>query len=102
MQNESIVAPNQGKRVYRSEDQWRDLVNGYDRSGLPLAAYCQQQGIAVSGFYAWRKRVASVAEDQSAFIELTPPRDHRVEAVLPERAWRIEVVLGEGVVLRLR
>lgn len=36
---------------------WRARISEQAASGLSVAAFCRQQGIAENGFYAWRRRL---------------------------------------------
>lgn len=41
----------------RTPAQWRELVQGWPRSGETQADYCRRHGIAVSTFHRWRERL---------------------------------------------
>jgi hypothetical protein len=45
------------------------LLRAQARSGLSIAAFCRERGIAVSTFHYWRKRPAS-PEAEGEFVEL--------------------------------
>lgn len=42
---------------------WTKHLQDWSVSGTSLIAYCRCQGIGYSTFYAWRKRLASIAAD---------------------------------------
>ena len=44
---------------------WAKHQQDWAESGLSLSAYCRREAIGYSTFYTWRKRLASVAVDQS-------------------------------------
>ena len=41
----------------QSAEQWRELITQQAGSGLSVAAFCQEQGIATQTFYWWRSRL---------------------------------------------
>ncbi|MCP4985608.1 MAG: IS66 family insertion sequence element accessory protein TnpB [Colwellia sp.] len=74
-------------------------------SGLQIAAFCKQQKITLSSFYAWRKRLASQSPLPS--VENTPvfAETHQDDwvGITPEpmatsSSWDIELSLPNGVV----
>lgn len=40
--------------------QWRQHLKKQPRSGLTIEKYCQQEGIVVGTFYAWKRRLKPV------------------------------------------
>lgn len=49
------------RRVRRQAAQWRALINAYSSSGLSAQAFCRKQGLALSSFKRWHKRLHSSA-----------------------------------------
>lgn len=47
---------------------WAKHQQDWAESGLSLSAYCRREAIGYSTFYTWRKRLASVAVDQSVTL----------------------------------
>jgi transposase-like protein len=96
--------PNPKIKKRRSTEEWRALVAGFAESDLSLAKYCEAHGIAASGFYTWRKRFEEEAvAESSPFIEVLTPEGS--DTPLSSRTladWRLELSLGDGVVLRIR
>lgn len=94
------------KRHYRGRQEWRQILDDYDRSGLTQAAFCQQHGLALSNFHQWRRKLNNEAPDSTAFVELTPAQGlddvKGPNNVLEHGHWLIELDLGGGRVLRLR
>lgn len=37
--------------------KWREVFDQFQASGLSMAAFCRQHGIAKSSFFAWRRRL---------------------------------------------
>ena len=52
-----------GKKVTEvSESQWREIVEGRNKSGLTVKKYCEQVGVGEPAFYAWRRRIEGSSE----------------------------------------
>ena len=87
----------------RTEAQWRELVAGYEQSGLTLDQYCRQHKIATSGFYTWRKRFQEQAPARTSEGRLIEITSH-LQAHTPATAqpFRLHIDLGHGCVLRIR
>ena len=88
------------RRVRRSENEWRELFARFDQSGQTREAFCAEQGIVLSSFIRWRKklrtgvRTAPVVAPDPVFVELTSKHE--------ASPWEVELELSAGVVLRLR
>lgn len=115
MGSKAVVSADRVRRVRRSESQWRSLVSAFERSGEARRAFCTRQGLALSTFDWWRKRVgggAAVARPDRAalrprsapgFVELTAAPVARAAPRGPNQSgWALELELGNGLVLRLR
>lgn len=55
-------------RKFRSSDQWRQILEDQQQSGLTISEFCRQQKISVSCFFSQRKRHGFVNTATSAFI----------------------------------
>lgn len=59
-------------------EEWRQIIDGQQSSGLTVAAYCLDRGITQGSFYTWKRRLRSPAKPnrspKPAFVEVTPPR----------------------------
>jgi len=64
------------KRKYRSQENWKALIEAQLESGLSAAEFCRQQQIN-SKYFSKRKteymRLANQPEAPSAFVKLHPP-----------------------------
>lgn len=83
----------------RSRAQWERLMADYEVSNLAQRVFCERHGIAYSSFCYWRKqlRTPEAGENQASPLVELP--------VLPTGevgTWRVELDLGQGVVLRMR
>ena len=90
--------PNQRKRKqFRPQSEWQQIIADYELSGLTQEAFCEQASIPKSSFYKWRKRLGTVAEEPTQFIDLNT-------LVKPKDAarWEIDLDLGNGLRLSLR
>jgi transposase-like protein len=62
----------------------------WERSGLSVSGFCRREGVSVSSFYYWRRRLADDAAVESAelFVPLrvTNRAADRIEIELPNRA----------------
>ncbi len=82
-------------------DLWRQRLLRFERSGLSALAFCAKEGVSDPSFYAWRRLLQT--PDQQPTQPAEPLADGpRLGAVrvLPAAA-PVEVVLPDGVVLRL-
>ena len=89
----------------RSPEQWQAIINNFSTSGLTLNEYCQQHSIALSGFYAWRKRLQQQNLPETAtpkLIEITPEFTAPTKQTHDSNTWQVELELGGGCILRLR
>ena len=84
-------------RKKRSREEWERLMASYEANDITQRAFCVQHGLAYSSFCYWRKqlRTATAARDVVPLVELPA-------LASSDSAWRVEVDLGQGVVLRLR
>jgi len=73
------------KRQRLGADEWRQIIDGQQPSGLTVAAYCRDRGIKDSAFYAWKRRLRSRAKSNRTssplFVEVRPPRTSASEAI---------------------
>jgi len=75
--------------------RWRGILKRHATSGLSVRAFCQQEQVTESSFYAWRrtlaKRVSTVrpASKAPAFVPAVmtdePPRDTSISIELAGR-----------------
>lgn len=90
------------KRPYRTEAQWRQLINDFDSSDLSASEYCIQHRLKYTTFHQWRKRLQSSPDNSPtspALIELTGFTKTSSEK---SSNWDIELDLGSGIFLRIR
>lgn len=93
---------------HRTPEQWQQIFEQHTASDMQISAFCKQQNINTSSFYAWRKRLTSNTEN-SVITKALPPvektQDDWVnivpENVVPSPNWDIELALPNGIVLRM-
>ena len=86
--------------VRRGASQWRAILSAFAGSGLSQKAFCEREGLALSTFSYWKRRLANddaapSSEAEAAVIDLGALDDR------PE-GWAVEIALGDGVSLTLR
>ncbi len=98
--------------INRTTKQWQQIFEQHTASGLQIAAFCQQQKLNTSSFYAWRKRLANnslysgvtdspTPTDNSSndWVNIMP--EQTLPSQSPSQDWDIELALPNGVVLRM-
>jgi transposase len=82
------------------EQYWRAILRRWHSSGLSVRAFCEEHGLAVPTFYAWRRTLAE-RETAACFVpvRVIPEPVPRTMAVGPPS--NLELVLGRGRVLRV-
>ena len=48
-------------RSKEKRDFWRTVLELHEASGLTVAAFCEQEGLKVATFYAWRRKLLGEA-----------------------------------------
>ena len=88
--------------VRRGASQWRAILSAFAGSGLSQKAFCEREGLALSTFSYWKRRLANDDEpaawepdDAPAVIDLGTLDDRPA-------GWEVEIALGDGVSLTLR
>lgn len=60
-----------GQQVGAVEGVWRERLVRFQASGLTVHAFCQQEGVAQSNFYHWKRRLG---------VETMPTKIRRARA----------------------
>lgn len=90
------------RRDSRKAAFWRESVARWRRSGQSVRAYCAGAGLSEPSFYAWRRQLTM--RDQAARPQRSAPHFvpvHVVPAAPPSAAPPLDVVLGNGRVIRV-
>ena len=81
------------RRPRRGEKQWAEIFGQFESSELGSREFCRREGLALSSFQRWRRRLGSTSSND--FVELVP-------AAHPSTAsssWSLDVALPNGVSL---
>lgn len=89
----------------RNKNEWQQLIEAQQSSGLSQTAFCQREGLSIGTFSNWKRKLK---DDEASFI---PPADTGGPSSGPwielpagnhgNSPWHIELDLGNGVCLRL-
>lgn len=85
----------------RTAAEWQQLVEEQQESGSTQKAFCEMQGIRPATFGYWKRKLSAVSSvdhgADSSWLDLSS----LTAAKAPSSSWRIELDLGNGVILRL-
>lgn len=73
---------------------WRELIERQARSGLSVAAFCEQWRVSTASFYAWRKRLREERQATPMFVPV------QVESGLLSNPV-VEIARTDGTVVRV-
>jgi transposase-like protein len=102
-------------RDLKKEREWRERERRWKWSGESVRAFCRQEGLHESAFYAWRRELARRREERQA----VPAKGSQVEPATPAEPVRflpvqvaveertvdrggVEILLGAGRTVRVR
>ncbi len=80
-------------------DEWIQLMDAYEAGGLTQRQFCEHHGLAYSTFSYWRKRLSPAAATDAG---IEPLIELPLLPITRPSAWRLELDLGQGVILRLK
>lgn len=86
------------RRNRRNADQWRELLDRFERSGQTQEQFCAAHDLVLSTFGRWRKRLrrrSLMGSSNALFVELT-------QDAPASQPWDVELQLGAGMYLHLR
>lgn len=83
----------------RSREEWARLMAAYEAGDATQRAFCAEHGLAYSTFCYWRRRLG---EEGSASGEAPMLVELPVAAGGGAGEWRVELDLGDGIVVRLK
>ncbi|MFM0438524.1 hypothetical protein PQQ84_18845 [Paraburkholderia strydomiana] len=64
--------PTGARRPRQGEAFWREMVMAWNTSGLGLRRFCREQGLAVSTFGLWRRKLSSEPRAEAHPLAVTP------------------------------
>ena len=82
------------RRPRRDKKQWSEILKRFDSSELASREFCQREGLALSSFQRWRRRLGS--SSPAEFVELVPS----TLSSTGSWSWSLDVSLPNGVSLR--
>jgi hypothetical protein len=88
----------------RSRAQWRQLVEGWPRSGLTQRGYCERHGISLASLRRWReifRAERGAAGAESGERPRLVPVNLVAEGPWPTPGTGLTLVLGDGVRLEI-
>ncbi len=93
-------------RIRRTALEWKEIIDRFGKSGLPIAEFCEKEEISRSAFASWKKRLGTVRRSAAhkkppSFIEITSvaKRKSSAPAVMLSEA-SFELALPGGATLR--
>ncbi len=104
----------ESKQSLESEKEWREIFARQESSGLSARKFCEQEGIKEWRFFnrrirllgpikAYQQPSAGLVESKTSvgFTEIGVA-ETRVGKARIDNDWAIEVVLGNGAIVRIR
>jgi len=82
-------------RQRRTRAEWIQIIERFDAGNQDPTEFCRAEGIGAVSFAQWRRKLRDDPAPTPRFVEF-----HQSPAIT-NHAWRIELALGDGVVLRL-
>ena len=86
----------------RSQDDWIQLMTEYEASELTQRQFCEHHQLAYSTFCYWRKRLSAGAVRTELAATSIPLLELPLLSMHEQADWRLELDLGQGVILRLK
>ena len=77
--------------------QWSERVSACRASGMPVKAWCAQEGSSETSYYYWQRKVFQASQEQRAgFVEVSGniPIGNTVAATVSVNGYRIEIHSG--------
>jgi len=88
------------KRIRRNPEQWQELIDTQQASGLSAMTFCKEQSLGYASFCKWKNRLSghqdkSGSIDEKDFIDLSSLHGS------DSNRWQIVLRLGDGMELQL-
>jgi len=72
------------KKNHRTPDEWREMLDAQQRSGLNQSQFCKRHQISRSAFFNAKARLSAQAKSPlPAFIAVSPPKPELSQAAAP-------------------
>ena len=88
-------------RIRRTETEWKEILDRFGKSGLPIAEFCEKEEISRSAFASWKKKLGAVRKKAPSFVEITNAAKRKSSAstvMLSETSFELD--LPGGATLR--
>lgn len=82
------------------ERYWRRTLRDWQRSGLTIRAFCQENNLSEPNFYAWRRMLADRDAEAPTFVPVQLLADEPADQPAADAGGGLELVVG-GHVLRI-
>ena len=75
------------KSQRRGLEEWRQIIESQQTSGMTVARYCRDRGVTECSFYNWKKRLRGASPSRPkhlpvpAFVEVTPSNPAQTDAI---------------------
>lgn len=83
-------------KVWRTEKQWFAILRRFEASGLGSRAFCDRDGLPLSSFQRWHRRLGAIG--QGKFVELVSPAPTSSSTT----GWSFEFTLPNGASFRFQ
>jgi transposase-like protein len=88
--------------IKRTEQEKLDLIEQWEKSGLPIKTFCEQHQFSDSIFHSWLnkyRRGKKLAKQQTAFVPLHIPSNSSPE--VDSTGSYAEIILASGTRIKL-
>ena len=75
---------------------WSGRVRECRESGQKVSQWCSEHGIPASTYYKWQRKLFAMVQQQSAFVEVTPPVPPAAEIAVTIRIAGAEADIHSG------
>jgi transposase-like protein len=80
---------------------WRQILRRWQRSGLPVRAFCEEFGLAEQSFYGWRRTLRQRDAQAIHFVPVQVIGQATALLGVDQSAHPLELVLSDGRRLRI-
>jgi hypothetical protein len=93
-------------RIRRTAPEWKEIIDRFGKSGLPVAAFCEKEEISRSAFASWKRKFDTAQRSTAhkkapSFIEITSAaRRKSSDSTVASSQTSFELVLAGGATLR--
>ena len=91
------------RRTGSREPIWRERLRRFPRSGLTVARFCDEEGVSVASYYAWRRRLceSTTRRDSQFTLQDSPEPALFVPLSTAPVVGDLRIDVADGVVIRL-